>query len=90
MDVDTVHFEGHTEDVNNVNIMDGDDTMIDIQLLNDALLTLGFIVGLVIAVSIAVVASAALWQRYERKAGVRKIEQHLSLVAADDSRAAAG
>jgi hypothetical protein len=63
--------------------------MIDIQLLNDALLTLAFVVGLVILVSISIVASAALWQRHERKAGLRKIEQHLSSVATADSRAAA-
>jgi len=64
-------------------------TMIDIQLLNDALLTVAFIVGLVILVLIGVVVLAALWQRHERKAGIRQIERHLSSVAPGDSRAAA-
>jgi len=63
--------------------------MIGIQLLNDALLTVAFTVGLAIVLSIGVVASAALWQRHERKAGVREVEQHLAAVATDPSRAAA-
>jgi hypothetical protein len=63
--------------------------MIGIQLLNDALLTIAFIVGVAIVFSISIVASAALWQRHERTAGVREIERHLALVAAGDSRAAA-
>jgi hypothetical protein len=63
--------------------------MIDVQLLNDALLTLGFIVGLVILVSISIVASAALWQRHERKMHVREVEQHLAAAADKHSPAAA-
>jgi cytochrome c biogenesis protein CcdA len=63
--------------------------MIDIQLLNDALLTLAFVAGLAIALSISIVASAALWRRHEHKAGVREIEQHLTAVATEQSQAAA-
>jgi cytochrome c biogenesis protein CcdA len=63
--------------------------MIDMQLLNDALLTVAFIVGLAIAFSILIVASAALWRRHEHKAGVREIEQHLTAVVTEHSQAAA-
>jgi hypothetical protein len=62
--------------------------MIGIQLLNDALLTVAFTVGLAIILSIGIVASAALWRRYEHKAGVREIEQHLAAVASEPSQAA--
>jgi hypothetical protein len=51
--------------------------MVDIQLLNDALLTVAFTVGVAIVVAISIVASAALWRRHEHSAGVREIEQHL-------------
>jgi hypothetical protein len=64
--------------------------MIDIQLLNDALLTVGFIAGLAILVSVGVVASAALWRRHEHKAGVRELEQHLAAAVTEPSEAAAG
>jgi hypothetical protein len=57
--------------------------MIDIQLLSDALLTVAFAAGLAIALSIGLVASAALLRRHERKAGVREVGQHLVAVAAD-------
>jgi uncharacterized membrane-anchored protein len=63
--------------------------MIDIQLLNDALLTVGFAVGLAIALSISIVTSAAVWRRHERKLHVREIEQHLAATAAEHSPAAA-
>jgi hypothetical protein len=63
--------------------------MIDIQLLNDALLTVGFIAGLAILLSIGVVASAALWRRHEHKAGVRELEQHLAAAVTEPSQAAA-
>jgi hypothetical protein len=63
--------------------------MIDMQLLNDALLTVAFIVGLAIAFSISIVASAALWRRHEHKTGVREIEQHLTAVVTEHSQAAA-
>jgi cytochrome c biogenesis protein CcdA len=64
--------------------------MIDIQLLNDALLTLAFTVGLAIALSAAIVTSAALWRRHEQKTGVREIEQHLAVAGTEHSSAAAG
>jgi hypothetical protein len=63
--------------------------MIDIQLLNDALLTVGFIAGLAILLSISIVASAALWRRHEHKTGVRELEQHLAAVVTEPSQAAA-
>jgi hypothetical protein len=63
--------------------------MIDIQLLNDALLTVGFIAGLAVVLSIVVVASAALWRRHEHQAGVRELEQHLAAAVTEPSRAAA-
>ncbi|HTS99491.1 MAG TPA: hypothetical protein VMI33_23015 [Streptosporangiaceae bacterium] len=52
--------------------------MIDMQILNDALVTLAFSVGLAVLLAVSIVAGAALTQRYERKAGVRRIEQHLA------------
>ncbi len=51
------------------------------QLLNDALMTVAFVVGLAILLSVLFVATAALWQRYARKSGVSEIEQHLAVVA---------
>jgi hypothetical protein len=63
--------------------------MIDIQLLNDALLTVGFIAGLAILLSIGIVTSAALWRRHERKLHVHEIEQHLAAVVSEPSRAGA-
>jgi hypothetical protein len=63
--------------------------MIGIQLLNDALLTVAFTVGLAIVLSLGVVALAALWRRHEQKAGVREVEQHLAAVVSERSQAAA-
>jgi uncharacterized membrane-anchored protein len=63
--------------------------MTGIQLLNDALLTVAFTVGVAIVLSISLVASAALWQRHERTAGVREIEQHLAKVVTEPSQTAA-
>jgi hypothetical protein len=63
--------------------------MIDMQLLNDALLTVALMAGLAIAVSISIVTSAALWRRHERKLHVREIEQHLAAVVTEPSQAAA-
>jgi hypothetical protein len=63
--------------------------MIDIQLLSDALLTVAFIAGLAVLLSVGVVASAALWRRHEHKAGVRELEQHLAAVVTEPSQAAA-
>ena len=55
--------------------------MIDTQLLNDALLTLAFIVGLVVAISAWVVIATGLHQRQTRAAQIGTIEQHLADVA---------
>ncbi len=63
--------------------------MIDIQLLSDALLTVAFIVGLVIAISASVVVAAALHERHTRATRIRDIEQHLAAAAEQPSPAAA-
>ncbi len=52
--------------------------MIDMQILSDALVTLAFVVGLAVLLAVSIVAAAALTRRHERKAGVRRIEQHLA------------
>jgi cytochrome c biogenesis protein CcdA len=58
-----------------------------IQLLNDALLTVAFTIGLAIALSVTILSSAALWRRHEQTAGVRAIERHLAAAVTADSRA---
>jgi hypothetical protein len=66
--------------------------MIDTQLLNDVLVTLAFVVGLVIAISAWVVAAAAIHERHTRQAhigAISAIEQHLSDVAEERSPASA-
>ena len=63
--------------------------MIGIQLLDDALLTVAFTVGLAILLSIGVVASAALWRRHEHKTGVREIERHLAAAVPEPREPAA-
>ena len=55
--------------------------MFDTQLLNDVLMTLALIVGVVIAISAWVVAASALHQRDERRAHIGAIERHLADVA---------
>ena len=52
--------------------------MINAQLLNDALATVAFLVGLVIAISVWVATASALHQRHERRTHIRAIEQHLA------------
>ena len=59
--------------------------MIDTQLLNDALVTVAFIVGLVVAISVWVVTATALHQRQTRTAQISSIEQHLADVAEQTS-----
>jgi hypothetical protein len=51
------------------------------QLLNDALTTVAFLVGLVIVISAWVATASALHQRDERRTHIRAIEQHLAHVA---------
>ena len=55
--------------------------MFSTQLLNDALTTVAFLVGVVIAISVWVATASALHQRHERKTHIRAIEQHLADVA---------
>jgi hypothetical protein len=51
------------------------------QLLNDALVTIAFVVGLAVLASLVFVALGALMQRHERARGVRQIERLLAAVA---------
>ena len=55
--------------------------MFDTQLLNDALMTVAFIVGVVIAISAWVVLASTLHRRDERRAHIGAIERHLADVA---------
>jgi small neutral amino acid transporter SnatA (MarC family) len=55
--------------------------VIDMQLLNDALVTVAFIVGLAILMSALIVAAAALTHRRAGREGVREIERLLAAVA---------
>jgi len=52
--------------------------MTDTQLLNDALMTVAFIVSLVVAISAWVVAASALHRRRAHTTQLRAIEQHLA------------
>ena len=52
--------------------------MFNSQLLNDALTTVAFLVGLVIVISLWVATASALHQRHERRTHIRAIEQHLA------------
>lgn len=60
--------------------------MFNTQLLNDALTTVAFLVGVVIAISVWVATASALQQRHERSMHIRAIEQHLA-DAAEQSQA---
>jgi hypothetical protein len=55
--------------------------VIHMQLLNDALVTVGLVVGLAVLVSLWFVAVAALAQRRARREGIRQIERLLAAVA---------
>ena len=55
--------------------------MIDTQLLNDALMTVAFIVGLVVVISTWVVTASALHRQHMTRAQIRTIEEHLAHVA---------
>ena len=54
--------------------------MIDMQILNDALLAVAFAAGIAILLAVAIVGAEALAQRHGRR-GIRAIEQHLATVA---------
>ncbi len=60
--------------------------MIDMQLLNDALLAVVFAAGVAILLAVAIVGAEALSRRHERH-GIRQIEQHLATVAKQHSSA---
>ena len=55
--------------------------MIHMQLLNDALVTVAFVVGLAVLASLTFVAVGALTHRHERARGIRQIERLLAAVA---------
>jgi len=55
--------------------------VIDMQLLNDALLALAFVAGLAILSTLTIVAVAVLTQRHARRVGIRQIERLLAAVA---------
>ncbi len=59
--------------------------MIDMQLLNGALMAVVISVGVAIALSISILAAAALTQRHERRRRIRAIERHLAAVAGHHS-----
>jgi hypothetical protein len=50
------------------------------QILNDALITVTFVIGVAFALTVAMVTASALWQRHARKAGLHAVEQHLAAV----------
>ena len=51
--------------------------MIDMQLLNDALLAVAFAAGVAILLAVLIVGAEGLSRRHERR-GIRAIEQHLA------------
>jgi hypothetical protein len=55
--------------------------MTDMQTLNDALMTVAFMVGLVVAILSWVAAGAALYRRQVHRAQIRTIEKYLEHVA---------
>jgi hypothetical protein len=57
------------------------DPVIDMQLLNDALMTVAVVVGLAVLASLAIVALAALTHWHARRTGIREIERLLAAVA---------
>jgi Tfp pilus assembly protein FimT len=57
------------------------DPVIDMQLLNDALMTVAVVVGLAVLATLAIVAAAALTQRHARRRGIREIERLLAALA---------
>jgi hypothetical protein len=50
------------------------------QTLNDALITVAFMIGVAFALTVAMVTASALWQRHARGAGLDAAEQHLAAV----------
>jgi hypothetical protein len=60
--------------------------VIDMQILNDALVAVAFAAGLAILLAVVIVAAEAFSRRHERL-GIRKIEQHLAAAAEERSSA---
>jgi hypothetical protein len=60
--------------------------VIDMQLLNDALVAVAFVAGVAILLAVVIVAVEALTRRHERS-GIREIEQHLASAAEQRSTA---
>jgi hypothetical protein len=54
--------------------------MTNIQILNDALMTVAFVIGVAFALTVAMVTASALWQRQSRRAGLYAVDQHLAAV----------
>jgi hypothetical protein len=54
--------------------------MVDMQILNDALLAFAFAAGIAILLAVLIVGAEALSRRHERR-GIRAIEQHLATAA---------
>ena len=50
------------------------------QTLNDALITVAFVIGVAFALTVAMVTASALWQRHARRAGLGAVERHLAAV----------
>jgi hypothetical protein len=50
------------------------------QTLTDALITVAFLIGMAVALTAAMAAASALWQRHARRAGLGAVEQHLAAV----------
>jgi hypothetical protein len=63
--------------------------VIDVQTLNDALVTLALCAGLAVLIAVAIVAAGAVTRRIDRKEHVREVERHLAAVAKQQDRAAA-
>jgi hypothetical protein len=61
--------------------------MIDMQLLNDALVLVAAVAGVAVLVAVAVLATAGFRQRRARTAHVRAIEKHLAVAAAQQAPA---
>jgi predicted nucleic acid-binding protein len=55
--------------------------VMDTQVINAMLIWLGVSVGAVVVIALAFVASAAAWQRYDRKQHISAVERYLALAA---------
>ena len=61
--------------------------MTNIQILNDALMTVAFVIGAAFVLTVAMVTASALWQRQSRGAGLYAVERHLAAVTEETSPA---